>query len=105
MRFVNRIALAVVSIVAVGVLNVTAAEPWNGKLVQYGRMHDAIGKRQHQGRVQLSELVKRPHFNAVAALEFTRQSDSLLDLPAAVSNRTALAASRWSRHVAEFSQS
>ncbi len=65
----NRIAFAVVFIATVGVLNVAAAESWDGKLVQYGKMHDAIGKQQHQGRVQLSELVKRPHFYAVAALE------------------------------------
>lgn len=46
-----------------------AAEPWDGKIVQYGRMHEAIGKRQHQGRVKIQELVQKPHFFGVAALE------------------------------------
>lgn len=61
--------MVVVSIAIVGVLNARAAEPWDGTIVQHGKMHEAIGKQQHQGRVQLSELVKRPHFFAVAALE------------------------------------
>ncbi len=46
-----------------------AQQSWDGSIVQYGKMHEAIGKQQHQGRVQLSELVKQPHFYAVAALE------------------------------------
>jgi alpha-acetolactate decarboxylase len=48
-----------------------AAEPadvWDGKLVQYGKMHEAIGMQQHQARVRLEELQKRPHFYGVAAL-------------------------------------
>jgi len=32
-------------------------------------MHDAIGRRQHEGRVTLQELVQLPHFFGVAALE------------------------------------
>jgi alpha-acetolactate decarboxylase len=46
-----------------------AAEAWDGKLVQYGRMHEAIGLGQHQGRVSLGALLERPHFFGVAALE------------------------------------
>ena len=49
--------------------NATAEESWNGEVIQYGTMHEAIGQQQHQGRVQLDELIKRPHFYAVAALE------------------------------------
>ncbi|RPH77794.1 MAG: hypothetical protein EHM80_11765, partial [Nitrospiraceae bacterium] len=45
------------------------AETWDGKLVQYGKMHEAIGQQQHQGRVQLKKLLERPHFFGVAALE------------------------------------
>jgi alpha-acetolactate decarboxylase len=54
-----------------GVSTVAPGEPasWDGKVVQYGRMHDAIGRQQHQGRVRLGELVARPHFFGVAALE------------------------------------
>lgn len=40
-----------------------------GKLVQFGEMHVAIGQQEHGGRVRLGDLVKRPHFYAVAALE------------------------------------
>ena len=32
-------------------------------------MHEAIGQQRHEGRVRLSELVTRPHFFGVAALE------------------------------------
>jgi hypothetical protein len=40
-----------------------------GGIVQYGRMHDAIGQQHHQARVPLKSLVERPHFYGVAALE------------------------------------
>jgi alpha-acetolactate decarboxylase len=53
-----------------GVRNVVAAdtEIWDGQIVQYGKMHEAIGQQQHQGRVQLSKLSEWPHFYGVAAL-------------------------------------
>lgn len=41
---------------------------WDGTLVQYGSMHEAIGQQQHHGRVLLNELA-RPGFYGVAALE------------------------------------
>ncbi len=44
------------------------AEVWDGTLVQYGTMHEAIGKQEDQGRVRLSEVLARPHFFGVAAL-------------------------------------
>jgi hypothetical protein len=44
------------------------AEVWDGTLVQYGSMHEAIGKQEDQGRVRLSEVLARPHFFGVAAL-------------------------------------
>ncbi len=40
-----------------------------GTLVQYGKMHEAIGQQQSQGRVALTKLIERPHFYGVAALE------------------------------------
>ena len=43
-------------------------DAWDGKLVQYGTMHEAIGQQQHQGRVPLKNLVDRPHFYGVGAL-------------------------------------
>jgi alpha-acetolactate decarboxylase len=52
---------------------------WDGKLVQYGKMHEAIGQQQHQGRVQLSELIERPHFYGVAALAKLEGEATLVD--------------------------
>ena len=45
------------------------AQAWDGTIVQHGKMHEAIGQRQHQGRVQLTKLAKRAHFFGVGALE------------------------------------
>jgi alpha-acetolactate decarboxylase len=42
---------------------------WDGTIVQYGKMHEAIGQQRHEGRVQLKTLVERPHFFGVAAVE------------------------------------
>jgi alpha-acetolactate decarboxylase len=39
------------------------------ELVQYGTMHEAIGQQQSEGRVVLAELLERPHFFGVGALE------------------------------------
>jgi alpha-acetolactate decarboxylase len=63
--------VVMVLLAGVGTLPVSAdeGETWDGKLVQYGKMHEAIGQQQHQGRVQLKKLLERPHFFGVAALE------------------------------------
>ncbi len=47
-----------------------AAEPetWGGTLVQYGKMHDAIGRHEDQGRVAFKDVATRPHFHGVTAL-------------------------------------
>jgi alpha-acetolactate decarboxylase len=60
---------------------VTAAdtEIWDGTIVQYGKMHEAIGQQQHQGRVQLKTLVERPHFYGVAALANLEGEATILD--------------------------
>ena len=50
-------------------MSTSAAETWDGKIVQFGRMHDAIGRQQHQGRVKIEQLVQKHHFYGVAALE------------------------------------
>lgn len=53
-----------------GIVNLMAEEsPKDREIIQFGTMHEAIGKQQHQGRVHLNELVKRDHFYGVAALE------------------------------------
>lgn len=54
-------------------------EPWDGEMVQFGTMHEAIGEQQHQGRVTLSDLLKRPHFYAVGARENLAGELTILD--------------------------
>jgi alpha-acetolactate decarboxylase len=58
-----------------------AADPetWDGRIVQYGKMHEAIGQQQHQGRVQLKQLLERPHFFGVAALEKLQGEATFVD--------------------------
>lgn len=62
-------SLLAITIVLMTATTTSADTPWDGSIVRYGTMHEAIGRQQHQGRVRLSDLVKRPHFYAVAALE------------------------------------
>jgi alpha-acetolactate decarboxylase len=49
------------------------------QLVQIGEMHEVIGKQQHQGRVNLAELIAKPHFYGVGALAGLRGEISILD--------------------------
>ncbi|QDT12717.1 acetolactate decarboxylase [Planctomycetes bacterium K23_9] len=67
----NLLARSALPIAILGGLFATAFadKPWDGSVVQHGTMHEAIGKKQDHGRVQLSELTKQPHFYGVAALE------------------------------------
>lgn len=51
----------------------------DSRIVQYGKMHEAIGQQQHQGRVQLSQLLQRPHFYGVAALAGLHGEVTILD--------------------------
>lgn len=46
-----------------------ARVPWDGKLVQYGSMHETIGQQQHEGRVSLREVAQGAQFYGVGALE------------------------------------
>lgn len=54
-------------------------EPWDGKIVQFGTMREAIGEQQSQGRVTLSDLLKQPHFYGVGALENLTGEVTILD--------------------------
>ncbi len=54
-------------------------EAWDGSIVQYGKMHEAIGQKQDQGRVELKKLVRRPHFYGVGALEGLDGETTILD--------------------------
>lgn len=55
------------------------AETWDGTIVQHGKMHEAIGQQQYQGRVQLKKLVQQPHFYGVAALAHLHGEATILD--------------------------
>lgn len=44
-------------------------ETWDGTIIQFGSMHEAIGQQKHHGRVPLKSLSDRPHFFGVGALE------------------------------------
>lgn len=50
-----------------------------GRLVQYGTMHEAIGRQQDQGRVRFADLLRKPHFYGVAALEGLQGEATVLD--------------------------
>lgn len=58
------------------------------RLVQIGTMHEAIGKRQHQARVDVAEVVGRPHFYGVGALEGLKGEITVLDSVAFVTRVT-----------------
>jgi alpha-acetolactate decarboxylase len=66
-----RSRLAGLCLSALGLLSVCRATPIpaTGRLVQIGSMHEAIGKRQHEARVDVAEVASRPHFYGVGALE------------------------------------
>ena len=52
---------------------------WGGEIVQHGRMHEVIGQQQHEGRIRLSDAVRRPHFFGVGALEELAGEVTILD--------------------------
>lgn len=49
------------------------------ELVRYGGMHETIGRRQHQGRVELADAVARPHFYGVGAVAGPRGEITIVD--------------------------
>jgi hypothetical protein len=56
-----------------------ASETWDGAIVQYGSMREAIGQQQDQGRVRLGALLEREHLFAVAALAELRGEITIVD--------------------------
>ena len=52
---------------------------WDGKVLQYGKMHEAIGRKQDQGRVQLREVNRKPHLYAIAALQGLEGEVTIVD--------------------------
>jgi alpha-acetolactate decarboxylase len=61
-----------------------AQDHWDGQLVQYGTMHEAIGQKQHEGRIALAEILERPHFYGVAALEGLKGEATFFDSDATI---------------------
>ncbi len=49
-------------------ISFAADDPEENDLVQYGSMHETIGRKDYKARVDLSQLIKRPHFYGVGAL-------------------------------------
>jgi len=71
-----------------------AEEPQRFDFVQFGKMHEVVGKKQHEGRVALAELVKQPHFYGVGALESLAGEATIFDgkvTATAVNNKGKLA--------------
>ena len=59
-----------VVVVAVGVAFMSGCAShgtWDGTLSQFGQMRAVLGDKQHEGRVLLSDLTKKPHCYAVGA--------------------------------------
>lgn len=58
------------------------------ELIQYGKMHEVIGMQKHEARVELAELLKKPHFYAVGALAGLQGEISVVDSRATVTEVT-----------------
>jgi alpha-acetolactate decarboxylase len=58
-------------------------------LVQYGGMHETIGRKNHEARIDLSELLNRRHFYGVGALAELKGEISILDSKAVVTTVSA----------------
>ena len=55
-----------------------------GKLIQFGSMHETIGKQNHEPRVSLADVLKTPHFHGVGAVDGLRGEITILDSNAVV---------------------
>lgn len=75
----NPIRAFFVASLAVGILAAAQAQPWDGQIVHYGSMREAIGKQQHEGRVRLGEVTRQAHFYGVGALEGLTGEVTVLD--------------------------
>ena len=67
----------------------SAQESWDGEMVQYGTMHEAIGQMQSEGRVSIDEVVQIPHFYGVAAVEKLKGEATFFDSNATVTTVSA----------------
>lgn len=60
-------------------LHAADVNPTQPEMIQHGKMHEVIGQQQHQGRVVFADLLKRPGFCGVAAVEGLRGEATILD--------------------------
>ena len=67
------------SALGLAVMAAVYAQSWDGKIVQYGKMREAIGQQQHQARVSIQDVVARPHFFGVAALAGLKGEAAIVD--------------------------
>lgn len=93
---IDRLKPICCALVMAGVINTAATtvigqEPWNGKMVRYGTMHEALGEQKSEGRVKLADIAAKPHFYGVAALEGLKGEITFVDSDAVV---TAVGADR-----------
>lgn len=48
-------------------------------LVVFGSMHETIAKQQHQARVSLKDIIAKPHFHGIGAMEGLRGEITIID--------------------------
>jgi alpha-acetolactate decarboxylase len=77
-------AALVLAVLALGALSGFAPAVWDGTLVQYGSMREAVGQQHDQGRVALSTLTDKQNFFGVAALEGLEGEITIFDSDAIV---------------------
>jgi len=90
---VSVVALMITSTVCHGQQSPNAQQDVEGKiglqeLIQYGKMHEVIGLKKHEGRVLLGELTAKPHFYGVGALAGLQGEISIIDSRATVTEVT-----------------
>ncbi len=74
-----------VTLCLIGLLGLVECGPPDAPMIEhFGSMHETIGQKKHQGRVELSELLARPNFYAVGALEQLRGELTIFDSQAVV---------------------
>jgi len=87
MNFTSRIAIFTL----IGLLVTSLSEECRAEeqgqspnMVQYGSMHDTIGKRDHKVRVDLADILKITHFYGVGAVAGLKGEITILDSEAIV---------------------
>lgn len=79
----GRIALPAITVTVLLGCGGEVPETVNDLLV-VGGMHEAIGQKQHQGRISLNDILAKPHFYGVGALEGLQGEITIADSAAMV---------------------